>query len=218
MIWPAAAALAAGARDGEEPLLVAQLAAAVARRARRRARCPSPRRCPGRSRTPPRAGSGSSSRCRAPTRRTRSRGRSAGPRRAAGRRAGGRRRTGRRSRRCRRARRGCRSKPTKTDGSNPPAPRAGRADAGVAEAVVHAPLLRVGEHRVGLGRFLELLLGLLVAGIAVGVVLERELAVGALDLLLGGRPRDAEHLVVVALAHALATFTIAGRSRRSPSL
>ena len=32
------------------------------------------------------------------------------------------------------------------------------------------------------------------------------------------RALDAEHLVVVALAHALATLTIAGRSRRSPSL
>ena len=43
---------------------------------------------------------------------------------------------------------------------------------------------RVGEHRVGLGRFLELLLGRLVARVAVRVVLQRQLAVGALDFLV----------------------------------
>ena len=47
----------------------------------------------------------------------------------------------------------------------------GAAEAGVAEAVVHVPLVGVGEHRVGLGRFLELLLGRLVARVAVRVVL-----------------------------------------------
>ncbi len=84
------------------------------------------------------------------------------------------------------------------------------------EAVVEAALLRVAQDGVRLGRFLEALLGRLVAGIAIRVVLHRELAIRALQLALGGRPRDAEHFVVVALAHALATFTIAGRSRRSP--
>ena len=72
-------------------------------------------------------------------------------------------------------------KPVKTVGSKPPA-LAGAADAGVAEAIVGRALLRVGEHGVRLGRFLELLLGGLVAGIAVRVVLQRQLAVGALDL------------------------------------
>ena len=40
---------------------------------------------------------------------------------------------------------------------------AGAADAGVAEAVVGRALVAVGEHRVGLGRLLELLLGRRVA-------------------------------------------------------
>ena len=47
--------------------------------------------------------------------------------------------------------------------------------------------------------------------------LHRELAVRALQLDLGRRVvGDRQDLVVVALAHALATFTIAGRSSRSP--
>jgi hypothetical protein len=45
--------------------------------------------------------------------------------------------------------------------------------------------------------------------------LHRELAIRALDFHLGGGPHHAEHLVVVALAHAFATFTIAGRNSRS---
>ena len=73
------------------------------------------------------------------------------------------------------------------------------ADAGEAEAVVGAPLLRVGEHRVGLGRLLEALLGVRIAGVAVGVVLERELAVGLLELVGARLARDAQDLVVVAL-------------------
>ena len=109
------------------------------------------------------------------------------------------------------------AKSAKTSGSNP-APPPAPLTPGVAEAVVGRPLVGVGEDRVGLGRFLELLLGVLVARIAVGMVLQRQLAVRALDLLVAGRPGDAEDLVVVALAHALATFTIAGRSSRSPSM
>ena len=88
----------------------------------------------------------------------------------------------------------------------------------MAEAVVHVALVGVGQHRVGLGRFLELVLRLLVAGVAIGVVLQRQLAVGALDFLIGRGLGDAEHFVVVALAHEAATLTIAGRSRRSPSM
>jgi hypothetical protein len=58
--------------------------------------------------------------------------------------------------------------------------------AGVTEAIVGRALVAVGEDGVGLGRFLELLLGGVVAGIAIGVVLERQLAVGALDLPVRG--------------------------------
>ena len=75
----------------------------------------------------------------------------------------------------------------KTDGSNPAPPPAARADAGVAEAIVEAALLGVGEDGVRFRRFLELLLGGLVARIAIRVILHRQLAVGALDLDVGRR-------------------------------
>src|SRR6185295_9083016 len=45
----------------------------------------------------------------------------------------------------------------------------------------------------------ESVLGFLVARIAVGVVLEGELAIGGLDLLLGGVAGNAQDFVVVAL-------------------
>jgi hypothetical protein len=71
----------------------------------------------------------------------------------------------------------------------------------VAEGVVALALVGIAEDAVGLRRLLEALLGLLVPGVAVGVVLERELAVGGLHLLLGGVSGDPEDLVIVALRH-----------------
>src|SRR5947209_6257039 len=50
-------------------------------------------------------------------------------------------------------------------------------------AVVLLALLGVAEHVVGLGDLLEARLRLLIAGVAIGVVLARELAVGLLDLI-----------------------------------
>jgi hypothetical protein len=93
-----------------------------------------------------------------------------------------------------------------------------RADARVTEPIVGGALVGIRQHRVRLGRLLELLLGSLVAGIAVRVVLQGQLPVRALDLGIARRALDAQHLVVVALVHALATFTIDGRSSRSRSL
>ena len=60
------------------------------------------------------------------------------------------------------------------------------AQALVAVAVVGRAALGVGEHLVGLGRLLELLLGLGVVGVDVGVQLAREPAEGLLDLGLVG--------------------------------
>ena len=95
----------------------------------------------------------------------------------------------RRWRRCRRCRR-----------LNPPA-AAERAPA--AEAREHAAgvvllaLLGVRERVVGLLDRLEAVLGLRVVGVAVGMVLAGQLAVGLLDLLRGGVPGDPEHVVEV---------------------
>jgi hypothetical protein len=54
-----------------------------------------------------------------------------------------------------------------------------------ADFVVLLLLLGVAEHRIGLGYLLEAFLGIVVAGVGVGVVLLGELAIGALDLLGG---------------------------------
>src|SRR5205814_10135699 len=71
--------------------------------------------------------------------------------------------------------------------------------AGVAVTVIALPLGRVAQHLVGLGRLLELGLGLGVADVPVGVILHGQLAVGPLDLLVVGLPRDAEDLVIIPL-------------------
>src|SRR6266850_645432 len=63
-------------------------------------------------------------------------------------------------------------------------PRAcARREGGMAKAVIRGPFLRIAECLVGLAEFLEFLLGLLVARILVGMILEREFAVGLLDFL-----------------------------------
>ena len=88
------------------------------------------------------------------------------------------------------------SKPANVDGSKPPC----ALTPGVAEAIVGRALLRIREHRVGLGGLLELLLGVLAALIAVGMVLERQLAVRGLQLRVRCATLDAEDFVVIALA------------------
>ncbi len=101
------------------------------------------------------------------------------------------------------------------------------AETGVAEAIVGGALLRIAEHLIGLAAFLESLLGFLVAGIAVGMMLEGQLAVSRFQLLVGGRAGNPEDFVVVGFDHVfgsahasfccglLATRTRAGRRRRS---
>ena len=78
-----------------------------------------------------------------------------------------------------------------------------RCGAAGAEAVVLVSALGVAEDLIGGVCFLEALLGGLVVGIAIGVVLLRQPAVGLFDLLLGRVAADAEDLVrVLAIGHA----------------
>ena len=86
------------------------------------------------------------------------------------------------------------------------------------EAVVETALLGIRQHGIRLGRLFELLLGRLVARIAIRVVLHGQLAVAAFQLGFRDGPGNLEDFVVVALAHAFATFTIAGRRSLSPSM
>src|SRR5258705_3204937 len=77
----------------------------------------------------------------------------------------------------------------------------------VAEAVVGGALLLVLQDVVGLVDFLELRLALLVAGIAIGVPLHRELAIGGLEFAVARAALYFEEFVVVDLGHASAPPT-----------
>src|SRR6185369_9352848 len=72
----------------------------------------------------------------------------------------------------------------------------------MAEAVVGRALLSILQDVVGLVDFLEMVLTILVAGIAVGVPFHRELAVRRLHLRVGRAALYAEDFVVVALGHS----------------
>src|SRR5262249_24556823 len=72
---------------------------------------------------------------------------------------------------------------------------------GMTEVVVGGALLRVLEHLVGLGHFLEAQFRAHIAGIAVGVEFLGEAAISRLQLLLARTARNAECLVVAALGH-----------------
>ena len=116
------------------------------------------------------------------------------------------------------------------------------AQTGMTEAVVDAALFDIRQNGVGFAALFEFFFRVGIVGIAVGMELQRQLAIGALDLLLGGGAGYAQHLVVVAFSVAgqnglsqilsglmfrlhwvqclglRATLTIEGRSRRSFNL
>jgi hypothetical protein len=71
------------------------------------------------------------------------------------------------------------------------------AESGVAIAIVNRSLFGVGQDRVSFADFFEPLLRVRIIRIAVGVVLQRELAVRALEFDLSDRAGDAQNLVVV---------------------
>ena len=79
-------------------------------------------------------------------------------------------------------------------------------DPGVSIAIVGSALLRISEDGIGLGDLLEFFLGDGgIARIAIRVVLECQLAIGALDLLIGRGAGDTQDFVVIA-------FTVAAQS------
>src|ERR1035441_2174806 len=104
----------------------------------------------------------------------------------------------------------------------------------VTKAVIARALFAVGENCVGFAALLEAILGGRIVGIAVRMVLQSELAIGAFDFLVVGRAADAQHFVVIAfyvgsqnglpfskLIYGLGrrvTRTIAGRNSRSFNL
>src|SRR5690606_14654069 len=67
----------------------------------------------------------------------------------------------------------------------------------LAELVIQGPLVGVAEHLVGVRDLLEALLGRLVAGVLVRVMAACQRPIRLLDLVLRGRPLDAQRLVEV---------------------
>ena len=80
----------------------------------------------------------------------------------------------------------------------------------MAESIVQAALVGVGEDGVRFRRLFEFFFGGTIARIAIRVVLHRQLTIGTLDVRVVGRAADAENLVIIPLAHAFATLTNAG--------
>src|ERR1700737_3543926 len=105
---------------------------------------------------------------------------------------------------------------------------------GVTKAVIERSFLGVGEDGVGFADFLELLLGVGIVRVPVRMQLQSKFAVGALQLRFGHRPAHTEDFIIVTFCVCgqnglpakernwwdyfpgfFATFTIAGRNRRS---
>jgi hypothetical protein len=79
------------------------------------------------------------------------------------------------------------------------------AHAGMAEAIISCALFGIGENGVSLAAFFEFFFCVGIVGIAVGVVLQRQLAIGALDFLVARAAGNPENFVVVA-------FYVAGQN------
>ena len=85
---------------------------------------------------------------------------------------------------------------------------------GMAHVVVGGALLRVLQDLVGLVELLEFLLGVLVPGIAVGMAILGELAVGRLDVLLACAPGKPQNFVVARLAMSRSFQSLSRAVRR----
>ena len=85
----------------------------------------------------------------------------------------------------------------------------------MAKLVIGAALLAIGQDLVGLGRLLELGIGVRIIRIAVRVILHGYTAIGLLNVRLGGGAVHPQHVVIVAFRH---NFGAGSRERLAPSL
>jgi len=74
--------------------------------------------------------------------------------------------------------------------------------AGVTEAVVGGTLVGIGQDSVGFAALFEFFFRVGIIGIAIGMKLQRQFAVGTFDLLLAGFAGDSENLVIIAFCVA----------------
>jgi hypothetical protein len=68
----------------------------------------------------------------------------------------------------------------------------------VAVAIIDGALFGVGEHGIGFADFFEFFFRVGIIRIAVGMILQSELAVGTFQLLLGAGAADTKNLVIIA--------------------
>jgi len=64
-------------------------------------------------------------------------------------------------------------------------------------AIVGSALLGVGEDLIGLAALFEFLFRAMIAGVAIGVELHRQLAIGRLEFLIRGGADHAEYFVII---------------------
>ena len=89
--------------------------------------------------------------------------------------------------------------------------RTGRsAHSGMTVAVIERALLRISQHGVGFGNFLEAFFRVRIIRIPIGMVLHGKLAISALQLLIAYRAAHRQYFVIIA-------FCVCGQNRR-PSL
>ena len=77
----------------------------------------------------------------------------------------------------------------------------GGGNALVAEAIKGRALLRIAQNAVSLGSFLEFFFGVVIAGVAVGMMLQSKLPIGSLEHLVVTVPGYTEDFIIVALGY-----------------
>ena len=102
-----------------------------------------------------------------------------------------------RRRPCRKCRRRYRRRPSRNRCRSRAAAAHALLEGGMAEAVIGGALVAVLQDVIGLVDFLEVELAVLVAGIAIGMLLHRQLAEGGLQLGSSCGALDLEHFVVI---------------------
>ena len=78
----------------------------------------------------------------------------------------------------------------------------------VSPLVIFCTLVGVAQYIVGFGSFLEFLLGFLVAGILVGVILQRQFTVSFFKLIGGGVFLYTEYFVIISFFHKSGSFNV----------
>jgi hypothetical protein len=82
--------------------------------------------------------------------------------------------------------------------------KAGALKSLVAKLVIDVPLIRIPKDFIRLSSFLEVVFGLSIPGIAIGMVLESQLTVSFFYVICGGSLVDPQDLIVVSLYHQCA--------------